>query len=448
MESLTRNDYGGFWRRFLASCLDGLIFFIAAYDLDFLFFPFTSCEGNYREIGHLLFCWGLVLSVWWACAALVYWVLMESSIYQATLGKMALGLVVTDLEGNRISISRSIGRSLAQLLSILTFGIGYIMIGFMKKKQGLHNLVAGCLVVKKSALARITPTANAPAFPPPPSKKLVTALIALVFLSGVVFHVIHYRQRSMLAVAKPEPPKPQAAQSVVSTPLPAVQVPESAEFYWKRGIEYFKKGQWDLATSDFHKSAKIDWKFGISYHPGSASYDQAKKYDDQGQWDKSLEYINKCLELEPDNPGAYALRARIYSEKRQYDQAIADANMCLEILNLMFQCGGTLMKVRPTWWVWPMVNAGVNPTFASVYFFRGWVYAQKGQYDRAIDDYTMALEISPKHTTMAYEARAKGYFYKNNYDQAWNDVHKAESLGGKLDPEFLQGLRKASGRNN
>jgi uncharacterized RDD family membrane protein YckC len=71
---------------------------------------------------------------------------MESSSYQATLGKMIFGMKVTDLYGNRISFARATGRHFAKILSGMILGIGFIMVAFTERKQGLHDLLAGTLV--------------------------------------------------------------------------------------------------------------------------------------------------------------------------------------------------------------------------------------------------------------------------------------------------------------
>jgi uncharacterized RDD family membrane protein YckC len=71
---------------------------------------------------------------------------MESSSYQGTLGKMIFGLKVTDLYGNRISFERATGRNFAKILSAMILGIGYLMVAFTERKQGLHDLLAGTLV--------------------------------------------------------------------------------------------------------------------------------------------------------------------------------------------------------------------------------------------------------------------------------------------------------------
>jgi uncharacterized RDD family membrane protein YckC len=94
---------------------------------------------------------------------------MESSAKQATVGKMALGIIVTDLDGRRIGFGRATGRYFAKILSALTLGIGFLMAGFTERKQALHDMVASCLVIRGAApsQARVTST-TAPPLPPPP----------------------------------------------------------------------------------------------------------------------------------------------------------------------------------------------------------------------------------------------------------------------------------------
>lgn len=79
---------------------------------------------------------------------IAYFVGFESSAYQATPGKMALGLIVTDSDGRRISPMRAVGRYFAKILSAMILLIGFIMVAFTERKQGLHDMIASTLVVK------------------------------------------------------------------------------------------------------------------------------------------------------------------------------------------------------------------------------------------------------------------------------------------------------------
>ena len=78
----------------------------------------------------------------------LYFALMESSANQATLGKMAIGIKVTDMSGRRIGFGQATGRYFGKILSSMILLIGYIMAAFTEKKQALHDMLAGCLVVK------------------------------------------------------------------------------------------------------------------------------------------------------------------------------------------------------------------------------------------------------------------------------------------------------------
>jgi uncharacterized RDD family membrane protein YckC len=86
----------------------------------------------------------LMIATW------LYFAWMESSETQGTLGKMALALIVTDMQGNRISFGRASGRFFAKIITgMVPLAIGYIMAGFTEKKQALHDIIASCLVMRK-----------------------------------------------------------------------------------------------------------------------------------------------------------------------------------------------------------------------------------------------------------------------------------------------------------
>jgi Tfp pilus assembly protein PilF len=77
----------------------------------------------------------------------------------------------------------------------------------------------------------------------------------------------------------------------------------------------------------------------------------------------------------------------------------------------------------------------------------GVAYVNNGQYGWAIDDFTKALEIDPK-SAGAYYYRATAYYFKKEYDKSWRDIKKAQDLGYKIPPKFLENLRKASESQN
>jgi uncharacterized RDD family membrane protein YckC len=78
----------------------------------------------------------------------IYRIMMESSARQATFGKQILKIKVVDMRGRRISIGRSFGRNSCKVFSTLTFFIGYLLPFFDKKRQCLHDMMAGTLVIQ------------------------------------------------------------------------------------------------------------------------------------------------------------------------------------------------------------------------------------------------------------------------------------------------------------
>jgi uncharacterized RDD family membrane protein YckC len=79
----------------------------------------------------------------------LYHGLMTSSAKQATLGKMAVGIIITDMQGRRLSFARATGRHFAKYLSGLTLLIGYLIQPVTEKRQALHDLLASTLVVRR-----------------------------------------------------------------------------------------------------------------------------------------------------------------------------------------------------------------------------------------------------------------------------------------------------------
>lgn len=134
--------YAGFWERLLASILDGLIIgipmAIVQYAMGEFGRPFTGVIDLYTTPSSIL-----STVVGW-----LYSALMESSAGQATIGKRALGLKVTNTDGGRISFGQATGRHFGKIISTIILFIGYLMMLWDDRKQTLHDKMAGTFVVK------------------------------------------------------------------------------------------------------------------------------------------------------------------------------------------------------------------------------------------------------------------------------------------------------------
>jgi uncharacterized RDD family membrane protein YckC len=134
--------YAGFWIRFVAYIIDTIIIAVVCFIV--LLFSFVLMGSD---------AWMIALAyVFCICFSWLYFACQESSPKQATIGKQALGLVVTDPEYQRISFGRATGRWIAKIISALILYIGFIMIGFTERKQGLHDMIVSTYVCYKSRL--------------------------------------------------------------------------------------------------------------------------------------------------------------------------------------------------------------------------------------------------------------------------------------------------------
>ncbi|MFZ3577617.1 RDD family protein [Virgibacillus sp. DJP39] len=115
--------YVGFWRRLFAYIVDSLILGIFLYTVD-----------NF---------WVLLL------INILYFSILTSSSLQGTIGKIAIGAIVVDKSGNRISFLRGLARYFGYILSAIPLAIGFLMIAFHGKKKSLHDMICETMVINK-----------------------------------------------------------------------------------------------------------------------------------------------------------------------------------------------------------------------------------------------------------------------------------------------------------
>lgn len=139
--AVREGKYAGFWLRFAAHVLDvlitNIIIFIAVFMLILVLQFSTDFNSN------AAYALSSIVSV---VAGWLYYALMESGPKQATLGKLALGFCVTNMEGKRISFAQATGRYFGMIVSSLTLGVGFGMCAWTKRKQCLHDMMAGCIM--------------------------------------------------------------------------------------------------------------------------------------------------------------------------------------------------------------------------------------------------------------------------------------------------------------
>jgi len=186
---------------------------------------------------------------------------------------------------------------------------------------------------------------------------------------------------------------------------------QTAEINPNKGDEYFKLGlrsaanhMYDQAIMYFKKSIELDPSNSLSYMPMLLNAYLAQK-----DYDQALTYSNKIIELRPNEYTDYGTRGYIHLQKRDFDKAIVDYTKTLAIIDNL--TSDDLEKMR---------------SFLSVQ-----------EYKKILEKYQGAI----------YFQRAEAFLGKGDYEKSWDDEHKAELFGVKIDPKFIEDLKRVSGKD-
>jgi uncharacterized RDD family membrane protein YckC len=158
-------EYAGFWRRLGAYILDSIILGAISYGVNYgigrvwgnsisqsVLDEFMIQQDQQAILNFMMGPMLELLLITSLGAFLVYWFYyagFESSGLQATPGKGLVGIIVTDMDGERVGFGTATGRCLGKYISSLLLGIGYLMVAWTAQKQGLHDKIAGTLVMRK-----------------------------------------------------------------------------------------------------------------------------------------------------------------------------------------------------------------------------------------------------------------------------------------------------------
>jgi uncharacterized RDD family membrane protein YckC/cytochrome c-type biogenesis protein CcmH/NrfG len=380
--------YAGFWKRFAAWFIDMIVTAVLCYALNFV-------------VGVIvMFIWSFF--IWW-----LYSAVMESSNLQATLGKMALGIKVTDLNGSRISFGRATGRYFGMFISSIILSIGFIMIAFTKKKQGLHDIMAGCLVVNKDLeFAMSEDAATETMFHETNSQPAEERIHPI---SGVKQQEEQQQTKHKEELALENWESEQHAKRakkksiiiliilivvlIISVVYMISQINEQEGSNHASVIKTQESLQ-ELTAPDWSNKSQLLW--------------DGEKYTDP---QKAIEYLNNAIRLQPNEAVYYNNRANGYLNISQYQRAIDDCNEAIRL----------------------------KPDFEMAYNNRGNAYCDLGQCERAIEDYNEAIRLKPDFG-LAYRNRGTAYLSQSNEKLGCLDVKRACDLGD------CTGLEEAKGK--
>ncbi len=143
-------EYAGFWRRVWAGTIDVALEATAAliitYVIDRMLARVGGMLGYERSISQKAagFAYILVLAI----GAWLYCAFAESSPRRATIGKRLMGLQVAAADGGRVSFGQATVRHFMKFLSLFSAGVGFMMAGWTKRRQALHDIPCDCVVVR------------------------------------------------------------------------------------------------------------------------------------------------------------------------------------------------------------------------------------------------------------------------------------------------------------
>jgi uncharacterized RDD family membrane protein YckC/Tfp pilus assembly protein PilF len=305
-------QYAGFWKRAAAILIDAAILTIPG--LVFLLLAAVILEGLISSPGTR----GLVINLLIGLSLWLYFAILESSKYQATLGKMALGLIVTDLAGNKISFTKSSGRYFGKMLSSLIMGIGFVMAGFTRKKQALHDIMARCLVIQGARnefgewLAEVEPSKI--------RGKLLAGLGIGVLIGFSAFFLFNWG--SVRVSSTVEEGKPPVATSTIQSK------PEVPDF-----ITRDLKPPKFLTPEEKKRVERIQLLYQMMI-----LRDEAAKQRKMGNLKEAVTTITRVIESIPEDPESLSFRSELYMDRgslhvqlENFQEALQDYNKCIEL---------------------------------------------------------------------------------------------------------------------
>jgi tetratricopeptide (TPR) repeat protein len=203
--------------------------------------------------------------------------------------------------------------------------------------------------------------------------------------------------------------------------------PDLPDAFLNRGDAYLRKGDFDLALSDFSKA--------IEMNPNNvnAFLNRGDAYLRKGDFDLALSDFSKAIEMNPNNVNAFLNRGDAYLERGDFDLALSDFNKAIELnsdnADVYIYRGNAYLKYDKSNLALADFSKAIemNSNDAAAYIIRGDAYFEHGDLNLALTDFSKAIELNPDNAN-AYIIRGKVYHKNGNLDLAKQDYEKAIEL--------------------
>ncbi|WP_461255163.1 tetratricopeptide repeat protein [Treponema sp. R80B11-R83G3] len=202
--------------------------------------------------------------------------------------------------------------------------------------------------------------------------------------------------------------------------------PNYAVAYNDRGNAYYVKKDYDRAIADYNEAVRLDPNYAYPY------YNRGNAYYDKNDYDRAIADYNESIRLDPNYMKAYYGRGNVYYVKKDYDRAIADYEAALRIdpnyANAKTWLENAKKAKSVTTQPQQTATQSAPSAAAKAAYDKGTEYYKKGSYTEAISEFDKAIRLSPNYAD-AYNDRGNAYHYKKDYDRAIADYNEAIRLG-------------------
>ncbi|MFA4889027.1 MAG: tetratricopeptide repeat protein [Candidatus Omnitrophota bacterium] len=254
---------------------------------------------------------------------------------------------------------------------------------------------------------------------------------------------------------------------IVSFLLVGLSHAQTLEEYYNKGVEYGAQGKFEEADKEFKKALEVDRFFTPAKVSLKLIEDTLEKrledevtihlfkttlYENKGMFDDAIAECKKAIAINPNFAEAHYNLGVVYGDKGMLNEEIAEYEKAIAInpnlaeahsdLGVAYRDKGMFDKEIAEY----EKAIAINPNLAKAHSNLGVVYGSTGMLDDAIAEYEKAIAINP-NLAEAHNNLAVAYYSKKQYDLAIEHCDKAVQLGYRVHPEFLQELRRVSGKD-
>jgi len=221
--------------------------------------------------------------------------------------------------------------------------------------------------------------------------------------------------------------------------------PDNYDSFNFRGLLLYQQGLYSMAIDDFTRAMTIN------PIQSAALVNRGNVYRKTGQYALALADVNNAINLNPNDYRIYINRGNIYAKMKMYDKALEDFRKVIKLQPYYLDVYKNIGNVYEFQGKFDLALAEYNkvleyaPKDMDVHIFKGTIYSRQNKIQEAVDSFGMALEINPQRGDVYYK-RSFLHYVRQEYEQAYDDIIRAQYLGEKVDPGYIARLKQFKNR--